>query len=187
MEQTNPWNIMGGSTNVPTVGTGGVTTATIGIKNYMCPGRGRNMFVTSNGNGPNYFGPYTDYAINVVSFYFNGPRITLNTLTNLNGTSNTILMGEKSMDPGNYGWTASSNWDECIYSGGYGGTCRSANVIAQDGPGQSTNNWGSPFPSASLFLMADGSVKMINYSFSGTVAFSSALNWRNTTPFSLNQ
>jgi prepilin-type N-terminal cleavage/methylation domain-containing protein len=185
MEQSSAFNIMGGSTGTPTVGAGGATTATIGIKSYMCPGRGRQTFVSSNGNGPNYWGPYTDYAINIVSFNYPS-HITMSQITNLNGTSNTVLMGEKSMDPGSYNNTASANWDECIYSGGYGGTCRSNNAIVKDSPGQSTNNWGSPFDSGSPFLMCDGSVRMIGYTLSGSAAFTNALNYRNTTPFSLN-
>ena len=70
-----------------------------------------------------------------------------------------IWVGEKAMDPNNYSNTGSNNWDEVIFSGGYGGTCRSGTGIIRDVTGNSFgNNWGSPYPSGVPFGMIDGSV-----------------------------
>jgi len=168
-------------------------TEGVGVKLYMDPARGRNPVASSGGNSPGLKGPFTDYAINVASYgAINTGSIpmsgyTMSVVTANNGTSNTVLIGEKSIDPGMYTNTTSSNWDECIYSGGYGGTDRSDIVIVKDAPGNGGNNnyWGSPFSGGVPFLMTDGSVRMISYSASGTTAFQCALNYKNATPFTL--
>jgi prepilin-type N-terminal cleavage/methylation domain-containing protein len=169
-------------------------TQLAGVKPLMCPGRGRVTFATG-GNSPGYGGPFTDYAINVASFggrtdpsLGGANRVTLSVVTNLNGTSNTVFWGEKSIDPGMYSNQSSSNWDENIFSGGYGGTCRSDIVIVKDAPNNNGNNnwWGSPFDGGGLFCMGDGQVRMISYTLSGSAAFQRSLNYKNTTPFTLN-
>jgi len=174
------------------------TYAQIAIKPYMCPSRGRQPFATTGGNAPGFNGPFTDYAINSVSFYRQkgGPvplsAVTMSAITNLNGTSNTIMVGEKSIDPGMYSNQNSSGWDECIYAGDYGGTQRGGNGILKDGNNGTSfgstngNNWGSPFESGSPFVMCDGSVRMIRYELSGQAPFTNALNYRNTTPVNLD-
>jgi prepilin-type N-terminal cleavage/methylation domain-containing protein len=199
MEQSNMYNAEVAN---PGVGSGGA-----GVKSFMDPGRGRNPAATSGGNSPTINGPYTDYALNAVTFSgtwggsggTNSPqvantygtwalrRLTLSAITNLNGSSNTIMMGEKSIDPSYYSNTYSWGWDECIYSGGYGGTNRWGNYIAKDAGGQNTNNWGGPYEAGGLFVFCDGQVRTINYSLSGSWQMNAALNFQNTTPFSLDQ
>jgi len=174
------------------------TYADVGVKTYHCPARNHTAAATTGGNSPGINGSFTDYAINVVSFgSSNGnngqgqlaPTITMSVITSQNGTSNTIFVGEKSIDP-NFAAsnTSSSGWDECIYSGGYGGTCRSGNLIIKDFPGNGGNNnyWGAPFSSGAPFVFVDGSVRMINFSLSGSAAFGYALDYRNSVPFTLN-
>jgi prepilin-type N-terminal cleavage/methylation domain-containing protein/prepilin-type processing-associated H-X9-DG protein len=180
----------------------------VGLPVYLCPSRGRsNQFSTGNPNGssPFYNGPYTDYAINWVSFpnQWNIKR-PFATLTNLNGSSNTVFVGEARMDSGGngYGHTTSDGWEEVIYSGGYGGTgrgditgwdanpptCAHAGCsIRQDGPIGMGDGWGSAHPAGAQFVFADGHVQMIAYSFSNTPQFGCALNYANAIPFSLNQ
>ncbi len=154
------------------------------IKTYLCPARTHTPFSTQGGNGPNINGPHTDYAINNVSYpnRTNGSP-SMAVVTSLQGTSNTILCGEKAMDPRNYGNTHSNNWDEVIYSGGYGGTGRGGTLIVKDAIGDNFgNNWGSPFEAGGLFLMTDGDVRLISWGNSGTI-MSYALNYRNQVPF----
>jgi len=165
-------------------------TQGIGVKTYLCPGRAHHpAAVTGAGSSPQLGGPFTDYAINTVSFgnYNTGPNLAQ--VSSGNGTSNTVLFGEKSIDAGFVSSnTTSSNWDECIYSGGYGGTGRGGNIIIKDAPGNGGNNnyWGSPFSGGGIFCMGDGAVRPINYSYSGTAAFTESLNYLNSVPFSLD-
>jgi len=135
-----------------TLPVGVATPYTVTIKTYMDPGRGRNPgHSISNGNSPNYWCPFTDYAINACNngadkgFLFNKSP-TMAVVTSQNGLSNTVLVGEKSMQTNYYTNGASSGWDEGIYSGGYGGTGRSDRQIVKDSPTNNGNNnwWGSP-------------------------------------------
>jgi len=168
-----------------------------GIKPYLCPGRSRTQFSTGGGNlsvnGGN--APFTDYKINWDSWVNSsnngpasgGPVITMANVTANNGTSNTIFVGEGGMDTNMYTNTSASNWEEGIYSGGYGGTGRGSTTIRRDTKGQGQGDyWGSPFGSGCPFVMCDGSVRMISYSLSGSAQFNYALYWNNSTPFTLN-
>jgi hypothetical protein len=162
------------------------------IKTYLCPARNHTPYTTTGGNSPNINGPHTDYAVNYTTFQNSSTWqgtfvLTMAVITTQNGTSNTIMVGEKSMDPTLYSNTNSNNWDENIYSGGYGGTGRNSNVILKDAIGVAYgNDWGSPFTSGCPFGMVDGSVRLINYNFSGSTAFSRALNYQNNQPFTLD-
>ncbi len=178
---------------------------TVGIPVYICPARGHGLpYSTTNGSGvgsasTGYCGPFTDYKHNVVGNGMNGSnnpqsagtsRITLTAITNANGTSNTISLGEGSMDAGfAVTNTSSSGWDENIYSGGYGGTERSGNLLIQDAVGNGGNNnyWGGPHTGVTAFVFWDGSTRLVTNSLSGTATISDALNWQNTNPFNLNQ
>jgi prepilin-type N-terminal cleavage/methylation domain-containing protein len=171
------------------------TTFAVGIKTYLDPGRTHTPYTTTGGNTPNYYCPHTDYALNSVTFYNNGtlpglPAFTLAVITGNNGTANTVFVGEKSMDPGFYGNTSSSGWDEGIYSGNYGGTSRWQNpgTIVRDTPNNNGNNnwWGCPYQAGGLFAMCDGSVRTINYSYSNSNAFGDALWYLNTNAFTLD-
>jgi prepilin-type N-terminal cleavage/methylation domain-containing protein len=175
-----------------------------GIKVYMCPARGRTQY-SNNGAGstvngtagllPAVGGPFTDYAINIENGAMNGTndttgatgnpsRVTMTVVTNLNGTSNTAYIGEKSMDANMYTNTSSSNWDENIFEGGYGGVERGTNILVKDAVGNGGNNnyWGSPHTAGAQFVMLDGSVRMFTWQYSGSAAFQEALNYQNSTP-----
>jgi prepilin-type N-terminal cleavage/methylation domain-containing protein len=176
------------------------------IKSYLDPGRNHTPYTTTGGNNPRINGPHTDYAINSwpEGFGFVPPlKMPLAVVAENNGSSNTILVGEKAMQASNantggaYGNTSSSGWDECIYSGGYGGTGRPAQsslanswgiFILQDKSGENYGSeWGSPYDGGCPFLMADGSGRLINYTLSGSPAFICAMNIFNKVPFSLDQ
>lgn len=79
------------------------------------------------------------------------------------GSSNTILIGEKAMDPKNY-QTGTWFWDEPFFLGGAGGTERSKPVILRDALGiRFWYNWGSAHTSGAQFVFADGSVHLVAY------------------------
>jgi len=175
-------------------GTGGTLITNVGVKTYLFPGRSHTAFSTSGGNGQyagsyssgGFNGPHTDYAINNFSFQNSiTETVTMINITTMNGTSNTLLVGEKAMDPGQWSNTSSSNWDEVIYTGGYGGTGRGATALIKDTPGESFGNeWGSPFNGGCPFVMCDGSVRLISYSTTPTV-MQYALDYTNANVFSL--
>jgi len=169
---------------------------TAGVPVYLCPSRAHQKFSTGTSpNSPGINGPYTNYCINWQSFPNDWTAIRpLPLISNLNGTSNTVFVGEGRMDTNQINNTNSSNWEEVIYSGGYGGTGRGdpnagnqGTTIVPDAPGIGQNNgWGSPHGGGAQFVMCDGSVRMISFSLSGSAAFASALNYQNKTPFSLD-
>ena len=186
-------------TALPPVGFAG-----IGVPIYLCPSRPHNTpGSTSGGNSPNNYGPFVDYKWNAVSFgSTNGnngfgqqaPRISLSAMSNLNGSSNTVLTGEGSMDT-NFAVsnTSSSGWDENIFSGAYGGPNRwSAGWIIPDGPGNGGNNnaWGGPHTGVTVFGFCDGSTRTVRNQL-GTGAAPSplyyAFYWTNNVPFNIDQ
>ncbi len=189
IEQGPLYRLAGGGTNACPLPQYTVTPAAVAIPVYLCPSRSRQGFASTTGkpssNSPYFDGPFTDYAINNKSFPNSWTaKRPLATITNLNGSSNTILYGEVAIDTRSYQDNYSGNWHECIYSGGYGGTGRNGNLIVQDAPGDIYGNeWGSAHGGGAQFCFADGHVQMISFSFSGTWQMTAALNYTNQTPF----
>jgi prepilin-type N-terminal cleavage/methylation domain-containing protein len=167
------------------------TYAPKGLAVYLCPARTRRPASTNAPNSPNINGPFTDYKINWVTFVnesnATGRTITMSRISSANGTSNTIFVGEGGLDPNEYDRTDASNWEENIYSGGYGGTGRGTNIIRQDKAGTGQGDvWGSPHSGGCPFVWCDGTVRLVSYTYSGTAAVDRALRWNNATPFSLD-
>jgi prepilin-type N-terminal cleavage/methylation domain-containing protein len=204
IEQGNMYNAV---TSLPPGGpyTSPPVINNAGVPIYMCPARNRTAFTTAGGNSPGIDGPHTDYKLNVRNngtgqngFYgsyatLNGVptnmrKLTMATVTSLNGTSNTIFFGEGSIDPNMYVSLSSSNWDENIYSGAYGGTNRSDVNIIRDAPGNggNSNNWGSAHDAGTPFMMLDGSVRLINYASTASNAFIWSLGMDNANPINLD-
>jgi prepilin-type N-terminal cleavage/methylation domain-containing protein len=189
IEQDNIYKVV--TTTALPLPTGPNTVTSVGVSTYLCPARGRNPFSTTGSNFPGQNGPYTDYRMNWVSFdnrsNLRSDRLNMSQVTNNNGTSNTVYVGEGYMNPNEYRRTHASNWEENIYSGGYGGTGRGSTEIRRDditvGHG---DRWGSPHPAGAQFQMLDGSVRTINYGLSGTTPFFRALRWNNNQPFTLD-
>jgi prepilin-type N-terminal cleavage/methylation domain-containing protein len=142
------------------------------VKFYGCPTRGRanpqscpatdpvlpsTTYVTADIN------PWckTDYAANVALVKV-APLVTR--LTDVtDGTSNTLLAGEKAIRPALYN-TGGWSWDEPIVTGRSGGTGRYGTAVIPDGEEIFyNNNWGSAHPSVALFVFADGSVHAIRF------------------------
>jgi prepilin-type N-terminal cleavage/methylation domain-containing protein/prepilin-type processing-associated H-X9-DG protein len=186
IEQAPMYNIM----QMQMVGSQQLTQFN-GVPIYGCPSRGSHtQYATGGGNGwlPNT--AHTDYKINTFSFpnastFYGGPHVTLPIITNMNGTSQTIMVGEGAMDPNNYNNFSSGNWDETIGTGGFGGTGRSGIVVVQDNFGiPYGNNWGAIHPGGAPMVMVDGSVHLFRY---GTTILPFALNYMNNVPFTMDQ
>jgi prepilin-type processing-associated H-X9-DG protein len=203
IEQNNLFTAAGGGnpTNASPLAIGANNGANVPIKTYLCPARNRFGFANGNtGSSPNIWCPLTDYALNAtVGPFGNGSgtpagnnngypgnaNLTLGTITTLNGTSNTIYIGEKCISVSYYTNNVSSGWDEGIYTGGYGGEQRTSNALDPDVVAGESNDWGSAHTAGAMFVFLDGHVQMLGWSNSGTSAFSAALNWQNTSVFQL--
>jgi prepilin-type N-terminal cleavage/methylation domain-containing protein len=173
------------------------------IKTYISPGRGRGKGFKTTSTTASFFpnqcsGPITDYAINArvnnpASNAFQVNAGGTNTIDNrrsiqkiTDGSSNTILIGQKALRIPKHLDDNAADWDESIVMGGWGGTGRRGNkstsnnqsgmdsfILVRDidanVTGKPTHNdvFGGPFPSGVLFVMGDGSVRNVSYSITG--------------------
>jgi prepilin-type N-terminal cleavage/methylation domain-containing protein/prepilin-type processing-associated H-X9-DG protein len=138
------------------------------VKVYVCPSRR----LPSVKEAPVWdeYGAYitggwvwgkTDYAANELVIPIRPKCLSIKELTD--GTSRTILAGEKAMDPKNYE-TGTWFWDEPFFVGGSGGTARAGTAILRDAANVAFPfNWGSAHPAGAQFLFADGSVHLIAF------------------------
>jgi prepilin-type N-terminal cleavage/methylation domain-containing protein len=160
------------------------------IKTLLCPARNPQRKCVNGANSPGINGPFTDYKITWNSWVnesnLTGRSLLMATVTAQNGTSNTIYVGEGFLDTREYSHAYGDNWEENIYSGGYGGTGRGGLEIRRDDQSGQGDKWGAPFGSGCPFVMCDGSVRMISYAMSNTTNFQRAMLWNNTQPFTLN-
>jgi prepilin-type processing-associated H-X9-DG protein len=143
------------------------------VKLYICPSRRpaiAQLAVNDNHglyNGGGWLWGKTDYAANAFVCP-NRPGGCLNLLNITDGTSHTILAGEKALDA-DYYTNGTWYWDEPFFLGGSDSTSRKGNVIMPDRHGtfyQIRENWGSPHPAGAQFVFADGSVHLIPYATS---------------------
>jgi len=151
-----------------------------GVKVFMDPGRGRTP-VDANGYAR------TDYALNVYPYEGGHPNSPTDsgstgnswagnarhnplTLVNItDGTSNTILIGEKAIASTNYA-ANSPSWDEGVFNGGMGGNGRFGTCIVRDAPSSIGGPyWGAPYSSGCPFCMYDGSVRFIPFDTTGYI------------------
>jgi prepilin-type N-terminal cleavage/methylation domain-containing protein len=154
----------------------------IPLKVFLCPGRGRPGFSTQG----SFTGSYTDYVLNCwLNAPANGAEWVAETKAQIqlipDGTSNTILAGQRTVHPRDYE-SFSSDWNESLFFGGSWGTglgtgrtaCVSDMQAQRDndaaragGADQWTTigraNWGGPFPQGCLMVMCDGSVRSVAY------------------------
>lgn len=111
----------------------------------------------------------TDFAGNSL-VVVNRPKRLLRMASLQDGSSDTILVGEKAFDPSIQSgptW----HWDVPYFTGGGMGTQRNGLKVMQDGPGipfhgHGQGEWGSAHPGGAHFLFGDGSVKLILHGIS---------------------
>ncbi len=146
----------------------------VGIELYACPSRRPPVPMLApliDEYGSYVSGGWkwgkTDYAANALVVP-NRPKV-LRLDEIIDGTSQTFLVGEKSMDPKDY---LSGTWyfDEPFFSGGSAGTARFGTKVLQDAPGVNfQNHWGSAHPGGCNFLYADGRVSAVSFSVDRSV------------------
>jgi len=184
------------------------------VKNYYIPARRAAIPVNVPATDPlypgwSYYGAglnpwgHTDYAANdqVIVPGDGAPTFTMKITQIGDGSSNTILAGEKALDlraVNAGGWY----WDEPIILGGTGGTARCGCGLFRDsnnlgalvsGPGVGAwpdnanqfcggGNWGSPSGSGVQFLFCDGSVHTLSYSLSDPNFTFTTIMWELIRP-----
>ncbi len=125
-----------------------------------------------NGDLDNYIeGPELDGLRTIV----NNTPVSATLVTNGAGTSNTIMLGHKLMDPANYdlpngpndgGWelvsTAGNTFEHMRWADSNGST---ENGYIHDATGIDNNHMGGPHPTGSPILWADGSVRVYPYKY----------------------
>ena len=147
------------------------------VQLYACPSRRPAVALPAvNDQYGNYGGGgwswgKTDYAANALVIPNRPQCLNSNQITD--GLSNTILLGEKAMNPANYA-TGTWYWDEPFFVGGSGGTQRGFGDLTKNEGVQIVSdsstmgqsylyNWGSPHASGAQFLFADGRVQQISF------------------------
>jgi prepilin-type processing-associated H-X9-DG protein len=143
---------------------------------YLCPSRSRpGTLPAVNDRFGSYVGGgwswgRTDYAAN--AFAIANRPTCLRVADIKDGTSQTVLLGEKAVSPDNYG-TGTWYWDEPFFTGGSGGTLRGFGTRPGEGlavlPDKNDPaltfryNWGSAHSTGAQFLFADGSVHLVPF------------------------
>ena len=145
-------------------------------KLYICPSRRTDtpqvphddQYGSYNGGG----WPWgkTDYAANL--YVIPNRPMVLSIASITDGTSHTVLIGEKAMNPLNY-TTGTWYWDEPFFTGGSGGTQRWGDVVVHDSQSMGfayRDNWGSAHASGAQFVFADGAVHLIPFAPPSAIA-----------------
>jgi len=163
------------------------------LKVFLDPARGGPGYANDGNNNAGIgvakaIGPSTDYAGNWMVLNdsdSNRPIGDFSIQSISDGSSNTVLVGQKSLQPQQYAPRYGWDWDETIAFGGSGGTCRAplrwdcwdmsagcrgnywarqAGTVQRDAPGiDKAGAWGGPMAGGALFLWGDGHVGSIAY------------------------
>jgi prepilin-type N-terminal cleavage/methylation domain-containing protein len=167
---------------------------------FLCPSRR----TTQVGAKTDYCGAWTTQVNETLGLGWNtitnpqtdGPPtlgVNLSAVTNGAGTSNTILLSHKVMQPSNYFSTTDGSDPGWVYTdggagggdhmrccdGGGGGCCGPNLGYVLDCPTADENHMGGPHPVGSPVLYADGSVRIYPYSYTNTaLGYNNSETWQ---------
>jgi prepilin-type N-terminal cleavage/methylation domain-containing protein/prepilin-type processing-associated H-X9-DG protein len=140
---------------------------TVAVPLYVCPSRrmaeAHQAVADAHGvyDGGGWTWGKTDYAVNALLIPTRPRCWNIAAITD--GTSHTILVGEKAVDP-EILIPSSWYWDEPFFLGGAGGTARELYTILPDAVGNNyKGNWGAAHAGGAQFLFADGAVHLLPY------------------------
>jgi prepilin-type N-terminal cleavage/methylation domain-containing protein/prepilin-type processing-associated H-X9-DG protein len=145
-----------------------VNNGNIQLKLLLCPSRG------IRGNG---LADYNYVQQNTSVLYGVGVGVSLSSITNANGASNTAMVAHLGCNPQDYP-NGPTPWYDCIQP-----------LTAQSVPdsqvpvGQFDQYFSSPHPGVNLVLFADGHVQGIENGW--LTANQSVWNWQNTVPLQM--
>jgi prepilin-type N-terminal cleavage/methylation domain-containing protein/prepilin-type processing-associated H-X9-DG protein len=141
---------------------------TLPLRLYICPSRRGAVAVAPAAEdaygfygGGGWAWGKTDYAANRLVLGERFECVGLAALTD--GTSQTVLVGEKAVDPR---VNVPTTWyhDEPFFLGGSGGTARTGSLVLRDAPGIAyKDNWGAAHPAGAQFAFGDGSVRLLPF------------------------
>jgi prepilin-type N-terminal cleavage/methylation domain-containing protein len=150
------------------------------LSTYICPGRNRGKGFKTGGNnsigiGPTASGPITDYAINtrVNNPEFNiwgcgagdtnatDRRWTIQTIQD--GSSNTVIVGEKALRISKHADDSASDWDESILQGGWGGSGRRGNDEGTNSAGTFSTTLGTNHTGQAGFVLVPDKIMSNSY------------------------
>jgi prepilin-type N-terminal cleavage/methylation domain-containing protein len=163
-----------------------VASRNVTLKTFLCPGRGRKGFAAVGDPLPDgtavasgKAGAATDYALNA---WLNGSLGQTNgvwaavegagglkgqpnqktTLAGIpDGTSNTLMVGEKMLNPNQYDMPGGA-YDESVFVVNGGANRNGSSVFKDDVNNTTSRNWGSPFEACPMCL-CDGSIQMVKF------------------------
>jgi len=137
------------------------------VPSYICPGRRANSAMVASADkygsyeGGGWSWARIDYAANG-RLIQRRPQVLSSAFIS-DGTSSTILAGEKVMDPADY-TSGTWWWDEPFFLGGPDALARLGTDVLADKAGVNVlQNWGSAHPNIAQFLFADGSVRPLRF------------------------
>jgi len=157
----------------------------VSIKTFACKGRGRpttqtfldyawNCYLNSSGTGSG-----TAPALNG-----NNAFRTIQGLSNLDGSSTTIMAGHKYLSTTSWATVTTND----ITTGGSSNAGRANAMYMRDSTNTTGNGvgWGGPFPAGGCFVMGDASARLIPYSAGSTGSVTGFTASSGTKPFTLS-
>jgi prepilin-type N-terminal cleavage/methylation domain-containing protein len=198
MEQSALYN------NLIAAGPGGASGVAMPVKSYICPSRRS----TSVGARIDYAGAYNggiqEQDITSVVPAATGNQSILNTqgttlsvVTSLGGSSGTLLVAHKILQPQNYNggsakdpgyWNATkaqSGYDHMRWCDTFAGGTNAHRGFFQDNNGVDENHFGGPHPGSSPVLWGDASVSLFPYGYTAN-GWNDCATWQEFWAFNRN-